>query len=352
MRIAAPVLFLSGLTGVAADPPKPAVPPRLVSFEQTDSTLKDVLAALTKQTGLPVTYPEAAGKQPCDAVFHGKPFWYALELIADQTGQRIAVSGDGGAISLAPRGKSREVSNVSGPFRVVARQVVGRALLDEGTTAHEVRLDVHWEPRFPVFRIDSTPTVTEAKDDRGTALTSQPGGSGSQPAGYAHAAAVRLGGLTREAKRIGVLKGDFTVVASEKLLTFRFADLAAKRPAALPAQERVTATLTRFAKEDATWEAEIELLYPPTIPEFESFEAWAAGNQIRLISPDGTKVFAPDSRNVSAAGRRVVGTYYFKEDRAKGLIDPAAKGWSLVVEAPSPPAEFRVPFELKDVPLP
>lgn len=352
MRIAAPVLFLSGLTGVAADPPKPAVPPRLVTLEQTDSTLKDVLAALTKQTGLAVTFPDAAGKQPCDAVFHGKPFWYALELVADQTGQRIAVSGDGGTIALAPRGRSREVSSVAGPFRVVARQVVGRALLDEGATAHEVRLDVHWEPRFPVFRIDSAPTISEARDDRGTALTAQPGGSGAQPTGYAHAAAVRLAGLTREAKRVGVMKGYFAVVASDKMLSFRFPDLAAKRPAALPVQEQVTASLTRFAREDATWEAEVELTYPPTIPEFESFEAWAAGNQVRLVSPDGTKLFPPDSRNVTAAGRRVVGTYYFKEDRAKGLVDPAGKGWSLVVEAPSPPVAFTVPFELKDVPLP
>lgn len=178
MRIAALVLFLLGLTAAAGDPPKPGVPPRLVTLEQTDSTLKDVLAALTKQTGLPVAYPEAAGRQPCDAVFNGKPFWYALELVADQTGQRIALSGDGGTVALVPRGKSREVSRVSGPFRVVARQVVGRALLDEGTTAHEVRLDVHWEPRFPVFRIDSAPTITEARDDRGTALAAPPGGSG------------------------------------------------------------------------------------------------------------------------------------------------------------------------------
>lgn len=340
------------LTAVAADPPRPAVPPRAVTLELTNSTLKDVAAALAKQTGLPVTYPEAAGNQPCDAVFNGKPFWEALELIADQTGQRIELKADGAAISLVPRGKSREVSSVAGAFRVVARQVVGRALLDEGTTAHEVRFDAHWEPRFPVFRIDSAPTITEAADDRGMALTPQPGGSGTQPTGYTHAATVRLGGLAREARRIETLKGYFNVVASEKVLTFRFADLAAKLPAALPVQEQVTATLTRFAKDDATWEAEITLTYPPTIPEFESFEAWAVGNRVRLVSPNGAGVFEPESRNVSATGRRVVGTYYFKEDRAKGLANPAGKGWSLVVEAPTTPVAFRVPFELKDVPLP
>ncbi|MBX9626943.1 MAG: hypothetical protein K2X82_24290 [Gemmataceae bacterium] len=347
------LLAFALLTAAAAGPPPPpAIPPRTVTLELTNSTLKDVVAALSKRTGLLVTYPEAVGNQPCDAVFNGKPFWDALELVADQTGLRIEPKGDGRDIALVPRGKSREVSSVAGPFRVVARQVVGRYLLDEGTTAYEVQLGVHWEPRLPVFRIDGTPTITEATDDRGTALTPQTGGSRTQPAGYAHAATVRLGGLTREAKRVGTLKGYFTVVASEKFLTFRFADLTGKPPVALPAQEGVTATLRRLGKDEGTWEVEVVLTYPPTIPEFESFEAWAAGNRVVLVSPDGTKVFAPESRNVNAAGRQVVGTYYFKEDPAKGLVNPAGKGWSLVVEAPTTPVEFKVPFELKDVPLP
>ena len=42
----------------------------------------------------------------------------------------------------------------------------------------------------------------------------------------------------------------------------------------------------------------------------------------------------------------------FKEDVKKGLVNPASKDWKLVYEAPSPPVEFAVPFELKDIPLP
>ena len=44
--------------------------------------------------------------------------------------------------------------------------------------------------------------------------------------------------------------------------------------------------------------------------------------------------------------------YRFKEDPTKGLTNPTAKGWSLVYETPAPLVEFRVPFELKDIPLP
>ena len=35
--------------------------------------------------------------------------------------------------------------------------------------------------------------------------------------------------------------------------------------------------------------------------------------------------------------------YRFKEDAAKGLANPAAKGWSVVYETPVPLVEFQVP---------
>ena len=42
----------------------------------------------------------------------------------------------------------------------------------------------------------------------------------------------------------------------------------------------------------------------------------------------------------------------FKEDAAKGLGNPTVKGWSIVYETPAPLADVKVPFELKDIPLP
>ena len=42
----------------------------------------------------------------------------------------------------------------------------------------------------------------------------------------------------------------------------------------------------------------------------------------------------------------------FKEDKAKGLTDPTAANWTIVYETPAPLVELKVPFELKDIPLP
>ena len=138
------------------------------------------------------------------------------------------------------------------------------------------------------------------------------------------------------------------------MLAFRFHDLAGKLPAGAAPQEGVTATLRRFTKEDNVWEAEVELNYPPGQPHFESFEevVWLTQNRMQLVPPGGGKAFAPDDHQILETGRRVVVVYRFKEDPGKGLANPKAKGWSVVYETPSPLVEFKVPFELKDIPLP
>ena len=348
MRRLALLLILAAAAAPADEPEAFAIAPRTVTLDLPNSKLDAVAAALTKKTGLPFTYPPAAAKETCDGVFTGLPFWDALERVADQTGNRIALHDHGRKLALAPRGRSREVSSVAGPFRVVADRVTARTLLDDNVTVYDVGLTVHWEPRFPVFRIDAEPTVTKAADDRGTALTSGGGRAKVNPGGAAvHAATVRLDGLTREARKVALLRGHFTVTASAKMLAFTFDKPAAK--GAKVEGEKVEAVLKRFAKDEDTWEAEVELTYPPAIPVFESFETWTTENRLRLESPDG-KAFAPDGRAVHAVGRTVTATYYFKE--SAGLKTPTAAGWKLVYEAPSPPVEFRVPFELKDIPLP
>ncbi|HEY3787722.1 MAG TPA: hypothetical protein VGL71_02655, partial [Urbifossiella sp.] len=64
------------------------------------------------------------------------------------------------------------------------------------------------------------------------------------------------------------------------------------------------------------------------------------------------KSFTSNDFEVQVFGSKVIAIYRFKEDAKRGLVNPASKDWKLVYEAPSPPLEFTVPFELKDIPLP
>lgn len=343
--------FIPCLVANDDDEEKFAIAPRTVKMDMPNSTLGKVAPAVAK-AGFPFTFPPDAAGQTCDGIFNQKPFWFALEAIASQTGNRIALRENGRVIALEPRGKAYEVSSVHGAFRVMVQQVVGRFQLDSGTTSHDIQMDVHWEPRFPVFRIDSSPKITKATDDKGTALMAPAAGSRSQPSGYLHPATVRLSGITRESKRIASLDGSFTITASASMLAFVFADLTKGKTAVeSPTKSKVAASLKSVEKDEQTWEFRIELDYPANLPKFESFESWTHENRLRLLGPD-KKAFTPDDSEVLTQGSKITAVYRFKEDPKRGLVNPASKGWNLVYEVPSPPQEFAVPFELKDIPLP
>lgn len=347
MRTGVLILLVTTVSAAAqpvAAPPKLPLPARPVTLPA--GTAAAAAAELTRLAGVPVAVPASHAGKSVPAVSN-LPFWDALDRVAAAAGLRVGLRDEGRAVELVPT-TDAEVRAAAGPFRVAATQVVGRALLAEGLTVHEVQLDFHWEPRYPVFRVDAAPHVTAAADDRGVALRPHTGGAKTQPSGAVHHAAVKLDGLTRAAKRIGTLSGYFNVTASEKLLAFRF-DLPGKKAAT---EAGVRAELAGWAKDGDTWIADLELTYPAALPEFESFEAAAitAANRVRLVGPGG-KSFPPSDRAVSVAGRRVSATYYFKDDPAAGLT-AVGGGWRLELDAASTPVEFRVPFTLRDIPLP
>jgi hypothetical protein len=328
-----------------------AIPPRLVTMDMPNSTLGKVAPALGR-AGTAFTFPAEDAGQTCDGIFNKKPFWFALEAVASQTGHRITLGDGGRRIALEPRGKAYEVSSVHGAFRIVARQVVGKFQLDTGTTTHDVQLDVHWEPRIAVFRLDSEPKIDKATDDKNRPLAVAASGSKSQPTGCLHSTHIRINGITRESKRIGTLAGSFTVTASETLLPFEFADLTKGKTAVeLEPKSKVKATLKSVEQDEGVWEFRLVLDYPDDIPKFESFESWTHFNSLKLVAPD-SKSFSPNDSEVLTQGSRITAVYRFKENAKNGLVNPAAKGWKLNWDVASPPIEFNVPFELKDIPLP
>jgi hypothetical protein len=339
-----------GASVVAVQPDTPSVKPTAVTSQKQNAVLGEVAAELSKSSaGVAVTAEGAAAKAKCAIEFAGAPFWEALESTAAKTRTRLVLRDGGRSVALEPlAGRPPAVSAVSGPFRVFAREVTGRALLEEGTTMHTVHLTVHWEPRMPVYRIDIHPKVTGAKDDRGTALTVPPRTARDYPTGSRHDMAVeQLGGLTRDSKRIAMLAGEFRAVVAEKMLTVPFTDLAGKFPAE-QTMNGVKVTLKTFEKDGETWNAELAMEYPADHPHFDSFEEpkWLRDTRLRLVSPQA-KPLDPASEEVEVSGRFVTVTYRFK---AAG--NPRGKGWSLVCETPGPLREVTVPFALKNIAIP
>lgn len=332
----------------ALQPAPISISPTTVTLKKTGATLGEVAADLTRTSGIPVSTTPAKAQEKCAVDFSKVPFWEAIEQVNRQMGTRVVLAERGTKVILEPRGLSQEVSCVSGPFRVVAKQVIGRALLDIGTTFHEVYLEVNWEPRIPVFRIDSQPRITKAVGNRDGALTVPVITASTYPTEALTDMKIRVNGLTRESKQIAILAGEFRVTAAEKMLPFKFANLNEKLPIS-KTENGVTVTLKEIARPDNTWDVKLELQYPSDHPAFESFEEqkWLRDNRIRLVAPNGAKTSEPESEEIGVHGHRVVATYRFP-----GTMNPRAAGWALSYETPGPLMEFKVPFELKNIPIP
>ncbi len=158
---------------------------------------------------------------------------------------------------------------------------------------------------------------------------------------------IRIEGLTRQSKRIESLKGVFYLTAAEGMLQFTIADLSNLKP--VPDKRGVGIDYKKFWKDGNYWIADIALKYPAGGPVFESFETyWLSRNRLVLISPDGTKKFAPIDHEENGTAIR----YRFREDAKTGLVLGNRKGWKIEYETPGPMREVPVTFELKGIPLP
>jgi hypothetical protein len=336
-------------TLAAAEPATPPAKPTAVTYQKQNAPLGEVAAELSKSAaGVTVTAEGAAVKAKCSVAFADTPFWEAVETAAAKTQTRVAVRDGGRTVALEPLGdRHPAISSASGPFRIAGRTVTGKLLLDSGLGFHEVVLDVHWEPRMPVYRIDNAPKVTRAADDAGTPLTSGTGSARHYPAGALTDMTLRLSGLTRASKKIAVLAGEFRATVAEKMLAVPFQNLAGKFPESHTV-DGVKLTLKAFEKDGDTWNAELALEYPTGHPYFESFEEqkWLRDTRLRLVDPNAKPIDAA-SEDVNASGRTVTALYRFKV-----AGNPAGKGWSLVCETPGPLTEVTVPFELKNIPIP
>ena len=353
MRAASLFTFIIGTAAAlcAGDPPRPLAP-TAITWAKPHALLGEVADALAKASGVPVAVPPNMLKAACDVRFDRAPFWHALQQTADRANARIVLTDGGRKASLIARGKSREVAATSGAFRIVAQQVVGRALLDEGITFHEVHLFVHWEPRLRVYRIDTMPKITKATDERGSAITAAEGGAQLLPLDATSEMKVKLTGVGGD--RLTALAGEFTVTASDQLLAFAFDAPGGKLPAA-QTQAGVSAALTRVEKKGDTWEISLDVTYPERQPVFESFQGewWLRDNRLTVRSPAG-KAFVIDDYEIPQpdSPRPLHVVHRFKENAAAGLGDPTAKGWSIVYETPAPLVEVKVPFALSNIPLP
>jgi len=345
-----PLILLVAGTVLADPQPGPPIPAKRVSLPKQETTLEAIITNVTKQTSYAVDLSAVDGKQKRTFAANNEPFWQALESIAAETGNRVVVEeehGKGAHIRLQPLGKSKPVVWVDGPFRFSAREVAARLDLGGGELRYDLILDICWEPRFEVFRIDSQPTVIKATDDTGKALTVPKVKAFNPVVGYTTTSTIHIEGLTRKAIQIADLEGSFTVTATPEMLPFTFTNLNAGKPVT-EEKNGVKVTLRPPRRDVKLWAVTFDLHYPPGGPVFESFEEyWLRANELSFISPQGKRF--PVTK-VEIDGTTM--TYRLEETAQTGPLPKDLQGWKLEFTTPAPLREFPVRFRLRDIPLP
>jgi hypothetical protein len=308
---------------------------RHVTFAKDAATPTEHAKALKMQTGTEVDVSGLEAK-PVLLPTGKLEFWPAVEKLAAETGSRVIMTG--GRVSLKP-GKSQAASSVSGPFRFVEREVLAKIDAETGRPSYEVIVDVCWEPWLMAFRMDSTPSDVQGKNDRGHALRVAKGGTRSLTTGNAASLYIRPAGIVRADQSIN-LKGAVRVTIAEEYLTFAFDGA---KPQLAPEQKGVSANLKKTGRDGANLFAEIELRHGKGTVSVESYEyELFRNNTLELVSPKGER-FKPEGTEFEDASTR----YIFK-NRAKQV----AAGWKLEYRTPGPMREIAVPFDLKEIKLP
>jgi hypothetical protein len=331
-----PLITLLLFTSVAA---RPAA--TVVTLPATAVTLGAALDAIKPQTGLALSTtldPKTALKLDR----RSGAIWDVLSTVATAAGGRLAVSADGATVTV--EAGTPLPANTDGDFRAAVMRVAARRDFDGGGTVTEVTLLLHWEPRRPVFRVDSLPSGIFALDIGPTKPL--PAGAGKVAVSSSAAAlTVRVPGVPRGVKTLS-LDANLTVTAAAEMLQFRVTGT--EKPTTLTRQG-VTAMFPVMTRIGDRWDVPVELSYPPSPVVFESFEAgvWLGRNRLQLVDAAG-KPLSPVNEDWREAPGRANAVYRF---RAADV--PAARaGWSLVYETPSPLVEFPVSFRLGPFDLP
>ncbi|MCS7021677.1 MAG: hypothetical protein NZU63_07615 [Gemmataceae bacterium] len=324
-------------------------PPTRVQHNLPTATVRQAVTALSQSGGVQLDTDPLLAERPCPLSFHDVPFWQAIDQLAARVQGRWLVSADGRSLRLVPRGSGQTIASLNGPFRLVVQAVTARLVPELAASSCDIRLLVHWEPQYAIYRMDSVPRITVAIDDRGQALQAETGKSYQYPLAASGELMVRLHGVQRSAQRLARLEGDFHAIIAERLLNVVWNTPPQAKPVSQTVEMlQLTWKSMRKIESLELWEVELEWLYPSSHPAFDSFEEskWLRDVQLIWRMPDG-KIVRPQGEDIYASGRQVRAVCQFPT-----RIDPMQRGWALILVTPAPLREVKVPFRLENVPLP
>ncbi len=325
--------------------------------------LTEAIKAIQGQTGNTVNdLREANGEEATNPAFdvdvNARPFFEALDVVAEKAGVKVTpYTGDGtiglmaGGMEPAPGmpAKGKPLVVYSGPFRVEFKQfaTVRDFGLASGTAT--AQFEVMWEPRIRPMLLAVKNEDLAIVDDQGKAIAPQVKDQADETALRAGNCAAELNlalaAPERSAIKLGSLKvkGQVTVPSGMKL--FRFPTLSATN--VVQKQGDISVTLESTEVDEQVWKVALVVAYPEGGPAFASYRQGLFNNRLWLQKPDGSRFEQNGGYNNTGSDDARIGFEYLFVDA------PGKPGdHSLVYETPSKVVPIPLEFEFKDVPLP
>jgi hypothetical protein len=333
------------------------VKPKTVTLVTDRVSLSRALAELKKQADMTIEDRREPKNDPEIKLNLDKvSFWQAADAIARAASARLSLYERDGKLALV-RGPWRvERVSYSGMFRIVLKQLA--AVYDFDAELHYLRatLEIAWEPRFRPLLIETRPRGLVMQDDDNHQFTGDKKGGGLAAPERPNSITleVRLWAPPRSARRIKLLRGELTAVGSVRMLEFTFgtvAELKAGQKTNAPAQEGVSARVTKVTIDSERWSVEVALQYPRGGPKFESFQSWVVNNEMYLESA-GRRYPNNGGSSETIAENHASVSYNFKDDRANGLKRGDPSKWTVKYLTPAAIHEVPLVFEFTDVGLP
>jgi hypothetical protein len=338
-----------------------ALTPKLFTLQGKELPLSKVLAELARQTDNQIEDRRQTKTDPkLQLALQDAPFWKALDTIAQEADARLSLYEPDGKIALRDGPALALPVSYSGVFRIAVKRLDAIRLLDPEAHFCKVYLEIAWEPRFQPFLMETQPESLVVHDDKGNPLSTDREGKGQFPISRKTATELelRVPAPRRSSARLGLLKGQLTVLGPSKMLTFTFDKLTKiekRADARTQTQEGVTVHLRELRLDpgaDPIWTIGFLLEYPATGPKFESFQSWLVNNEIYLEKGKQRLLNNLGYETDDQTENKAIIRYRFTDEPDKKLILGQPSEWKLVYRTAGKIVEMPVLFEFKDLPLP
>jgi hypothetical protein len=355
-------------TALIEDQEQANLGPSIVTIKREGIRLSEVLKQLQSQSGNVISdlreqFGAEATNPSLDLDIEKKPFFEALDLIAEKAGVTVNFFTGDGTIGLMAGGTASDGQSApknapappkplriySGPFRIVFKQFAISKDLQTGDGAANAQFEVAWEPRLRPMLLALRLEDLEIQDDQGkfigAAVMNEASSVVLRPENPAAELNINLDAPERAAKVLKSLKikADVTLPAGVK--TFRFPSLTAK--SSTQKQGDVSVTFDSAEADGETWQVRVTLHYPGEGPAFESYRQGLFNNRVFLQKGDGAKHDNNGGFNQTSSDGGNLGFEYLFVDVPGKMAD-----YGLVYETPSKVLTIPLEIDFKNVPLP